>query len=234
LTSKGKKLFQGKQPPGNDAVFVSYAWKGESGHIVDELEKAFSEHGIHILRDINEMEYKDSIKEFEQRIGRGKCVILVISDKYLRSEHCMFELMEIEENRELRKHIFPIVLGDANIYSPSGRLNYIHYWGEKVEKLNQEIKQLSILTNLGRMVAELEKVARIRANADLLIDQLSDMNALSPVTLADQGYSTLIKAVEADLRGGVTKHGFTYDVKPLDNDPIENKVKQATKSRKAK
>ena len=42
---------------------------------------------------------------FEQRIGQGQCIILVISDKYLRSEHCMFELVEVDKNRDLRERI---------------------------------------------------------------------------------------------------------------------------------
>ena len=71
------------------AVFVSYAWGGESERIVDELERAFAEHGIRIIRDKKDLGYKGSIEAFEQRIGHGQCVVLVISDKYLRSEHCM-------------------------------------------------------------------------------------------------------------------------------------------------
>ena len=33
-----------------------------------------------------------------QQIGQGKCVIAVISDSYLKSENCMFELVEIAKN----------------------------------------------------------------------------------------------------------------------------------------
>ena len=74
-------------------VFVSYAWGGESESLVDTLERSFSEHGISIVRDKKDIHYRGSIKAFEQRIGQGQCVVLVISDKYLRSEHCMHELV---------------------------------------------------------------------------------------------------------------------------------------------
>ena len=108
-----------------NAVFVSYAWGSESERSVDDLERFFSKQGISIVRDKKNLDYKSSIEAFEQRIGRGQCIVLVISDKYLRSEHCMHELLMVNENQNLRERIFPIVLADARIYRPIDRLNYI-------------------------------------------------------------------------------------------------------------
>ncbi|MGC1375155.1 MAG: toll/interleukin-1 receptor domain-containing protein [Anaerolineales bacterium] len=178
-----------------NAVFVSYAWGDESERIVDELEQAFAKRGICIERDIKEVGYKDSIEAFEQRIGQGQCIILVISDKYLRSEHCMYELMEADKHKNLRERIFPIVLADAQIYKAIDRLNYIQHWDEQTEKLNQAIKKVNVMTNLGSITADLDKYARIRASFDHLTDLLSDMNALTPEVHAASGFSTLIDAV---------------------------------------
>jgi hypothetical protein len=75
------------------AIFVSYAWGGESENIANQVGHAFSEKGVTIIRDKREMRFKDRIKDFMERIGRGKCVIVVISEKYLKSENCMFELV---------------------------------------------------------------------------------------------------------------------------------------------
>jgi DNA-binding PadR family transcriptional regulator len=223
LTSKGKKLLEVKKieqtvstqpgvtnvPFGNkyeDAVFVSYAWGGESERTVDELEKAFAKRNIYIVRDKKELGYKGSIEEFEQRIGRGQCIIIVISDKYLRSEHCMYELVEIEENRELRKRIFPIVLGDAHIYKAVNRLDYIQHWEEQIEQLNQAIKQVNRLTNLAGITTDLDKYARIRSKFDHLTDLLSNMNALTPEIHTVSGFSTLINAVESALAEKLPKY----------------------------
>ena len=110
-----------------NVVVVSYAWGGESERTVDELERAFAACGIRIVRDKKNLDYRDAIEAFEQRIGRGQCIVLVISDKYLRSEHCMYELVEADRNRNLRDRIFPIVLADAQIYRTIDRLNYINH-----------------------------------------------------------------------------------------------------------
>ena len=174
---------------------------GESERAVDELEGAFAKRGIHIIRDKKDLGYKGSIESFEQRIGQGQCVVLVISDIYLRSEHCMNELVEVDKNRGLRERIFPIVLADARIYKAQDRLTYIKYWDEQIEQLNQAIKQVNVMTNLAGITADLDKYAQIRTNFDHLTDLLSDMNALTPEMHAANGFSTLIDSVRLALVG---------------------------------
>ena len=49
--------------------------------------------GITIVRDIRYIGYKDNVKTFVQNIGCGKCVIVVVSQGYLQSANCMFELL---------------------------------------------------------------------------------------------------------------------------------------------
>jgi hypothetical protein len=178
------------------SVFVSYAWDGESEQTVSKIEKAFSKKGITIVRDKRDLEYKGSIEAFEQRISKGQCIVLVISDKYLRSEHCMYELVELANNRNLRERVFPIVLPDAKIYKAIDRLNYIQYWDEKIEQLNQAIKQIGVMTNLAGISADLDKYARIRASFDNITDLLSDMNALTPEIHSENDFSILVNAVE--------------------------------------
>jgi nucleoside phosphorylase len=181
------------------AVFVSYAWGGESERTVGELEKSFSKRGIKIVRDKKDLGYKGSIDEFEQRIGQGQCVVLVISDKYLRSEHCMNELVEVNNNRTLRERVFPIVLPDAHIYKAIDRLAYIRHWEMQIKELNQAIKEVDTLTNLDAITADLDKYARIRGSFDNLVDLLSDMNTLTPEIHAESDFSVLVDAVKQTI-----------------------------------
>lgn len=193
---------QNQQPIMNNyevGVFVSYAWGGESERTVDEVEKAFSESGINIVRDKKDLGYKGSIEAFEQRIAQGQCIILVISDKYLRSEHCMYELVEAEKYKNLYKRIFPIVLADALIYKAIDRLAYIKYWEEQIIQLDQSIKQVNVMTNLAGITTTLDKYAHIRTSFDHLTDLLSNMNALTPEKHTATGFAILVDAVECAM-----------------------------------
>ncbi len=182
------------------AVFISYAWKGESEETVNQIDKALQERGIRIVRDKRDLGYKGSIGEFMERIGRGNCVIVVISDKYLRSKNCMFELVEIAENKQFSDRVFPVVLSDARIYDPVDRLDYVEYWEGEKAKLNQRIKSLSDVSNLQGINEELNNYDRFRDRISGLTSTLKDMNTLTPDMHRDSDFSELYAAIEKRLK----------------------------------
>ena len=179
-------------------VFISYAWGGESEKIADQLDAAFQKQDITIVRDKRDLGFKGRIKEFMREIGRGKCVVVVISKKYLESEICMFELAEIAEKGGLYERIFPIVLDDAKIYKAVHRIKYIKHWEDQIEELDEAIKTVSA-ANLPSLRKDIDLYTRIRGTIDGLTDLLRDMNALTPEMHRDTGFKELIAAVEAKL-----------------------------------
>lgn len=179
-------------------VFVSYGWTDESIAIVDRLEGALQEYGIRLRRDRNEVGYKDSISEFMQRIGQGKCVVVVISDKYLKSEYCMFELVQIAKNEQFRERIFPILLSDAKILKASERIEYAEYWEKEFRKLDNGIKKLRG-DNLTKVHETLDLYSEIRRLFDGITDTLRDMNALTPEQHEGSGFEDLIRRIRAQL-----------------------------------
>jgi internalin A len=91
-------------------IFFSYAWGGESERIANKLEASLQERGILVVRDKRDLDYKGIIRDFMQRIGQAFAVVLVVSDKYLMSSNCMFELVEVAKNKDIQDRIFPVVL----------------------------------------------------------------------------------------------------------------------------
>lgn len=180
-------------------VFISYAWGGESEQIVDKIDEALKKKGVELIRDKHDLGFKGSIKEFMERIGRGNCIIAIISDKYLRSKNCMFELLEIAENHNFYDRIFPIVLRDADIYDGVNRINYIKYWDDKIAELNSAIKTIGIVTNIQSILDEINLFGRIRATIDNLTNTLKDMNTLTPEMHEDSSFSQLIEALLSRL-----------------------------------
>ncbi len=180
-------------------IFISYAWKGDSEVIADALEKTFQQKDIKMIRDKTNLDYKGLIREFMQEIGLGKCVIIVISDKYLKSKNCMFELLEIAKNGDFYNRIFPIVLPDANIYDAVERLKYINYWDEKIEKLNQAIKNVKEVTNLQGITDEINLYRNIRNEISQLTDTIQNMNTLTVDEHLNTDFNPIITAIEKQL-----------------------------------
>jgi len=179
-------------------VFVSYAWNDESCAIVDRLQRALSQQGIRVARDREEVRYKDSIRDFMRRIGEGKCVVVVISEKYLKSENCMFELVEVAKAERLRERIFPIVLSDANVYKATGRIRYVSYWENEIRELDEALKTVRG-DNLTKLQEDLNVYAEIRRLFDGIADTLRDMNALTPGEHEGSGFEELIRRVQSQL-----------------------------------
>jgi hypothetical protein len=125
-------------------VFISYAWGGESERITNQIEEAFQAKEITIIRDKKYLKYKESIKEFMQRIGQGTCVIAVISDSYLKSENCMFELLEIAKNRDFYNRIFPLILLTSTFQDMNTFNLDIHVQSEFAEMIEAVAEKLNV------------------------------------------------------------------------------------------
>jgi hypothetical protein len=177
------------------AVFISYAWGDEREKIVNQLDETLQKHGVKIVRDKRDLGYKGSISEFMERIGQGNCVIVVISDKYLRSPNCMFELVEIAENKQFYDRVFPVILADANIYDAVKRIEYVKYWEVKRAELAEAIKSLDP-ANLQGIRDDMDLYDRIRDKVSGLTSILKDMNTLTPEMHLDSDFDILYTAIE--------------------------------------
>ena len=181
------------------AVFISYAWGGEREEIVNKVDEALQSRGIKITRDKRDLGYKGSIKEFMERIGLGNCVIVVVSDKYLKSPNCMFELVEIADNKQFHDRIFPIVLADADIYDPVKRIGYVKYWEDKRAELAEAMKTLDP-ANLQGIRDDMDMYDRIRDKISGLTSTLKDMNTLTPEMHQDANFIHLYDAIEKRMK----------------------------------
>ncbi len=199
--SRNKSLMHQPQNSDQKEVFISYTWRDkQSEPLVKKIEQAFQAEGIDIIRDTNAIGYKQKFQEFMQRLSRGKCVILIISDQYLKSENCMYELVEIAKYGEFYNRIFPIVLEDAQIYKSVARIKYIKYWEDRTKELNDAMKEVSG-ANLQGFREELDLYTEIRKTFAELTNLLKDMNALTSDVHLESNFETLLQAIENRLNG---------------------------------
>ena len=101
-----------------------------------------------------------------QRIGAGQAIIVVLSEKYLKSKNCIYEALQIKEHGDLAARIFPIVLSDANIYEAVTRLKYRKYWEDKIAELNQALRDMTDMSCLASVNEELNNFSEIKRFID--------------------------------------------------------------------
>lgn len=139
-------------------VFISY--KRDKSNIVDKLEEEIGGRAD-IKRDTKEIGAWESITEFMNSIRKQDFAILVISDNYLKSVACMYEVVQLlKDDNWLNKTM--IMLGEeVNIFGLTEQLNYIAYWNEEYTKLSDMIKQLPP-ESVSAQAKELKKISRIK------------------------------------------------------------------------
>jgi hypothetical protein len=184
-------------------IFFSYAWgddreTGESREkIVNDLYDALIKDNFDVIRDKIDLGYKGFISEFMTKIGKSDKIIVVISEKYVRSPYCMFELCEIARNckfekSEFRDKVIPLKIEHIDFSDPLILDEYLGYWEEQQQKwevlFQKRIGQLS-----GEQHDRYEKIKMIHQNIGKLMDWLADMNTLSPKILSENNFE-IIKA----------------------------------------
>lgn len=194
--------------PAGEEIFLSYAWgdpseQGESREaIVDRLYDTLVEKHYDVVRDKKDAGYRAIISDFMRRIGRGRLVIVVISDRYLKSPYCMFELLEIYEHGHFHERVFPVVLGDAKLYDLVDRLRYVAHWKTSKEEIERLIGEIGIdaFSSDGAYKEYDLYYRRVYNNIDKLTTLLKDWNALTPKLLEENSFGRLLGEVEKDLK----------------------------------
>ncbi len=141
-------LSQQKANGDPDSLKNQFYWQSNREGIVELIRKKLEmKEGlkIQVIVDKNELTYGDSIDSFMNRIGNGKTIILVISDKYLKSRYCMDEALRIARYDNKDKRVFIIILNDVHL-EDANKIEYKQYWEGIVEgiygRIDNSIKNL--------------------------------------------------------------------------------------------
>lgn len=158
-------------------LFLSYCQKDSD--IADLIENKLASHicgKAKISRDIRDVMYHQSFKNFMKTIELHDFVLMIISDRYLKSRNCMFEVLEVIKNSQFQNKLAFIVLSDddikyykdqsmtsigAKVYSSEGQTEYSLYWAKEEEKLQSQIEALGDPTRAISQIKEKEIVQRI-------------------------------------------------------------------------
>ncbi|MCK4261221.1 MAG: tetratricopeptide repeat protein [Halanaerobiales bacterium] len=177
-------------------IFISYSWKDKD--VVESIDKDFQAIGITLKRDVRDIGYKESIKEFMKKIRKIDYVLMIISDSYLKSENCMYEVLEFIKDESFKDRILPIVLDNAfEIFKGTGSLEYIRYWENTFKKQHKEVSETDPM-NSTKLYEQLRIIEIIKRNIGDFICQIKDMNIISLENLKQQNYRIILQYINFD------------------------------------
>lgn len=194
----------------NQKIFISYCWNDVA--FADLIDNDFKNMGYSLTRDVRKIKFKDSIKDFMKTIGKHDFVISIISDQYLKSVNCMYEISEVMRSHEYKKKMLLVILKDsdkkflpslsdipttiaANVYSLEQQIEYITYWEDKAQAYSEMIGKIIQETSKIQPLQELKRIQSIASNISEFLSDISDWNNTNLSELKESKYAAFIKEI---------------------------------------
>ena len=190
-------------------IFLSYCQKdSDIADIIDSRLKDKLVDQAHISRDIRDVEYHMSFGKFMNSIEVHDYVISIISDRYLHSRNCMYEVLEVVKDSKFHDKLVFIVLSDedkqylnttcneeigANVYSPSGQARYSMFWAGEEKRLQQLIEGLGDPTYAIAQIKEKRIVQKILIDLPQFFEFIKDNKGLSLSEHLEEDFESIIK-----------------------------------------
>lgn len=194
-------------------VFISYAWGDDTpagkvrAQVVEALYVALEKDGFLPVRDRDQINPGDRISAFIKRLTRADLVVAVVSDKYLRSPYCMFEIYKLWQRcqgdaGELARLVVPIVLPEVRIGNLRDRMPYMKHWAAEAKSLEEMVRDPDVRPSQESW-AEVRLVREFAHHVDDILVFLADV--LMPRQLEahlDDGFPAVLAALRRRLGAG--------------------------------
>lgn len=194
-----RKLNMKKEMDKNNGVLdmVHISYKSEDCKHIEKICRAMDANGIEYSIDKKDILYRDSIEEYEKRIGQANRVIVFVTNDYLKSIHCMYEMAHIIANKNLSRRLLPIVDIKDISRDGDGLAKIKEYWqavkNRKIDQMKTESGSTEYLNE------ELRKINMIIQCLDELWRYISDTNTSSLENLLSNNASILISEIKKNL-----------------------------------
>lgn len=183
-------------------IFLSYCHSDIilARHVEEDLASLPME----IVRDERSTGFTDNLETYMKLIRQSDFALVLVSDAFLRSAACMFEVTEFFKDDDNQERILPVIIEDyvddseshagAKIYSNSDITVYIAYWENKQENLRKSISSVDAV-NSAQLIDELRKTVDICRTIGDFIALLRRLKHVTISQLIESGYHPLLTRI---------------------------------------
>lgn len=158
-------------------IFISYCQKDGTKY-ADDLENQFKDF-FEVYRDKSRLNVNDDIDEFMEKIAECDNVVIVLTEKYLKSFNCMLEVSNLFEHKDWDYKVTVLVIDDS-IYAIDKRLEVLSYWENEKEKAES-------YTVDNKFVRERkERLASISDHLEQFLSGISKRNNPSQIAIVNE------------------------------------------------
>lgn len=174
------------RPADERRAYVSYAWKEETSSDKDRAGKVeafchkLTDAGRRIVRDTTHVAIGDKLSSFMRQIGHGDRVYVFLSDAYLKSANCMYELLTIwqtsgDDEAKFRQRTRVYTMPGTNIFSMADRLKYAAHWKRERDSVNEIIQQSGVDVLGPTDLKHFKNIQEFAHNVNEMLAQIADI-----------------------------------------------------------
>lgn len=151
-------------------IFVSYN-EASATTFVNELKKqTIGQCKLFVYTD--DLAAWEKLSAFMKTIRTKDFAVLVITEQYLKSEACLYEVTELKKDDDWREKTMFCVLDDS-IYDLDNHSQYIRYWEDKAKRLDKEIDTISNSASAEQSI-RLRQLRNVADNIGAFLTEVSD------------------------------------------------------------
>lgn len=181
-------------------IFLSYAHADSNiADIVDDLLRFY---GYDVKRDIRDIKTWNNLKQFMRSIREQNYAVLLVSDSYLRSDNCMYEITQLLKNNSCEDRVLPIVVEYPeeikSMFSLEYRAEIILFWQERANELYKSIKKLN-RENSSEMDSKYREIKMMAQNVSEFMDKFFNNKLLASMENDNTSIENAIKQVNENI-----------------------------------
>lgn len=183
-------------------IFISYSHYDKE--LAREIEDDVSITGFEIIRDERDLKYTQDIDSYMKTIRMCDFALILVSDCFLKSTACMFEISEFLKDENSFERILPVVIKDyfkegelhkgANIYTTEGLTHYISYWELEERKMREELTKIDV-SNISNLAKELSRIIQVQKIVSDFIFLLKKIKHTNQESLKYTKYKELLERI---------------------------------------
>jgi tetratricopeptide (TPR) repeat protein len=159
-----------------------------------KIEEDLAVTDLDLVRDERALGYTEDLESYMKKIRATDYALILVSDAFLRSTNCMFEIHEFLKDDSHQQRVLPVILKDyedggvkrkgARIYAPEDAAEYVRYWQDREALLRKHLKGLDIsnLTHFARELALIQSVTKTVADFIFLLRKIKHVSFADLVT----------------------------------------------------
>lgn len=206
----------------DNPVYISYS-REDSDALVATIVNRFECEGVSVKLDMRDNGPGNSIKAFEDEIGRASQVIVILSDKYFESSDCMYEMAVITENGNIPNRVtFIDNLGVVTRKTESYEL-IKSKWQEKFDSCQVE-DPLNLIS-----LEQKREIAMIYHHIDVFWKYVKDQVAFSRFEVEADDASNLVDKIKEQL-SNIHPPLDKQFIDPLNNSSVPTHITNVTQT----